>query len=164
MITREQIAETIEFSDESSHGRESDFFDLGNGWGIKVYDEEIRREVSYVCQTEAAKHGLAPATGDKFDIEDRYCYVTEVVETIVPYDTPEGHDFLDDMFSEDEHWLDERNQCEVEIEERLGFVYTDPHVGNWGRDKHGTLIPIDWDKTGKFYEKLTGINPYPFPF
>jgi len=128
----------------SPHGICCYFVPLDEFWGIKVYFEEEKRDYCHEWQEKAAAHGLGPQTGEWFDLPDnRYCYITEIVETLVEFEggcklctTEERHEL-------DRQWAAKRREL-VEKLADIGFHFYDYHWANIGLNHEGDLVCIDF--------------------
>ena len=126
----------------SPEGCQCYFLSLDDDWGIKVYYNENVRDDAHNRQTLAAEHGLGPEVGDTFEVGDKFCYVTEKVELLVPYsDDNEYWDMIDEMDAEMEVELKKVRQ---ELLDTIGWEFHDNHSGNIGIDAYGKFICIDF--------------------
>ena len=132
----------------SPNGVSCYFIPLSDMWAVKIYWHEETRDAGYDWQEKAALHGLGPDVGEKFDLpegttvgEHRFCYITEIVETL-------GMDFFDpdgemewDVCDIDEH--DEVRDLVDNLRTLIGFNFRDVHADNIGM-KDGDLVCIDF--------------------
>lgn len=155
ILSEEEISKIIAFEEEDSSGNDCRFIDMKNGWGIKCYEENVRRNISFTCQKEAAKLDFAPIAGKKFSLIDQlmgdkwFCFVTEVVKPIAGYGMDNQHAFRPKLMYE------ERQEFCENFWVKTGIEYEDDCAGNFGlKDKK--LVAIDWDKCYNWYTHLTG--------
>jgi hypothetical protein len=139
----------MNYSELLENGKKSsgcccNFVDLENGKGLKVYGSRYSRDLHHDAQVYAAGLGLAPEVFEKFQVAGTYGYVTEVVETLVPYS--KSNEYLFDNYPDE--WdtiLKSEYASELEeLEETLGYDLHDSHDGNFGL-KNGKLVIIDCD-------------------
>lgn len=161
MFDKNVIETLLDEGHESSSGSTCTFIDLENGWGLKCYyqHDENCRDCAYMCQKEAHKHGFAPAVGESFELGNWYCYVTEVVETVVAYAPDNEYD--DDAFfdgSDTEAYFDAKEELIRNLSDKMNCIYTDDHLGNFGYNANGDLVVIDWDSTRSLWRQLRGLE------
>lgn len=145
MFTVEEIQEKIK---GSPNGCTCSFIKLSNEWGLKVYQEQAERDIQHTRQTAIAKHGLAPQTGEKFDIGGQFfAFVTQVAIPLLDgcrYGSPEY-----DVWEEEFDKLDTDKTIDRMAEEltsklrKLGFPFYDNHICNIGM-LNKMLVCIDF--------------------
>ena len=121
------------FTGKTPNAVQSTFIKIDEQWAIKVYRTEKKRDQCYANQQMMEPHGYGPNTGIKFNVGEKFCYITEVVETIN----------LDRMSWDEEYeYREEMKKLLANMLEK-GFEMDDPHSGNIGR-KSGKLVCIDF--------------------
>ena len=129
---------TLQKCTESASGVSCIFFRLTPKVGVKVYRTANRRDHCYGLQKIAAKHGLAPAVGNKIKLsksadqwdEYKYAFLTEAVKD------PDDIDELDDVADRDHEKLEWSLR-------KIGINNHDNHTGNLSVKNH-KLILIDF--------------------
>lgn len=128
--------------DES--GIECFFYNVSDDLGVKMFDSRNERNESYDNQLYVYnKCGLAPKVYDKFDIvmpdgRKSYCYLTERVKILCRTDMPS------DAKKKAYHkWQTEIEEVVEELR-GIGIVYQDTHSGNFGINKSGQMVVIDF--------------------
>jgi hypothetical protein len=150
MITQldsDKLAESIDSGKAkvSGSGTCCIFYDLENGWGIKCYFSEYKRDEAWRNQRFFEIYDRAPITGDKVTVGDKYGYVTEVVETLTS-----GLNINNDAVNDERGVIYEEGEIYDSKTMRyilpmlLGRRYNDDHEGNYGV-KNGRLVIIDCD-------------------
>lgn len=138
-------------SGHSSMGGQCKFIDLGNGFGLKMYEKDDTRLgvpfgiVSYYAQKYAASFGLGPEVGQIFQLDvgggTYIVFVTEVVQTMADYTI----DFECTQESKLDPHGELREQMHTDFVNVLKSYYGDAHYGNLGF-KNGKCIVIDFDR------------------
>lgn len=124
--------------DKSPYGIHCIFIPLSKKWGVKVYEEIKHRDYSFFLQRRCLKLGLAPELGYRFSffldgkIQKRYCYITEIVDTL-------DIDKLDVFRSKNK----ERKHVQEILKKKIKWNFEDDHIENWGI-KNDRIIPIDF--------------------
>jgi hypothetical protein len=126
------------------------FVKLDENWGIKLYKNEEYRDCAYNSQKEVLDGcRLAPEIGEKVNVGNRFGYITEIVDLVIPTeeldlycgggddDHPLGEKSIYDIFPNVDCGMIYRKL------ESVGFDFDDDHLGNWGI-KNGSPIPIDF--------------------
>lgn len=107
---------------DNPHGRHCVFYKLNDKWGAKVYCpwHMDTGEYAYHRQQEAETHGLAPATGPSFEIEENgetfFVYLTEIVEVAAGDEKFAYLNSYDDWMMYD-HWHSELYELQEELSE-----------------------------------------------
>lgn len=152
-----KVADAIRFikdNDCDSSGSRCQFFDLGDGTGVKLYEDKSHRDRSSTVQKYIFELGLAPAVGKSFKVPfdgmTFYAFFTEVVEPLPGYGYDNcGPDDIEDLQGRDEYELDAlQDHVDYvlgEFKEKTGFPYLDDHTNNFGLDSKGDLKIIDFD-------------------
>jgi hypothetical protein len=139
MSSKQAVLEAVEGTDRYStplHGVECYYLKLDEVWGVKVYEDEDKRDECYELQEKAAEHGLGPEVGEWFDLPNyKYCYVTETVEILF-------HAFNEDYIKRQAFYRQNINDLLDGLED-IGFVFKDNHHKNLGI-KDGRLVCIDF--------------------
>lgn len=141
MSTIEFTVEVIESAAKTSpktNGSFNLFFKINDKIGVKATLIEDIRNNNMRRQELAADYGLGPEVYGKvnFQYEGKvwYGYLTEVVNTF------ENASDLSEKFDD----ADIDSLC-FELEELVGFVFSDNHEYNMGYTNDGNLVCIDFD-------------------
>lgn len=123
-------------------GTRTEFWDLGNGWGIRLMGSKARRDHAHKTQHDFSLYGRGPDVGEKVKIGDRYGYITEVVEVLTDeYARNNNHvNFHNWEFRESDELKEFLDVYKI----LTGGHYPDDHEGNFGY-KDGRLVLIDFD-------------------
>ena len=133
------------FEGPSPHGCSCKFIKVNDSIGIKCYTKRHRRDIGFYHQTRMAEYGFAPKTLGVFEIDDTYCYVTEVATPLV-----EGDEYYDDNYitccknvKSTYTDIDKRISKLISDMKEVGYSYCDIHYANFGilNDK---LVAIDF--------------------
>ena len=132
------------------------FIKIDDNWGIKVYTYKEYRDYAWTAQQNMHRVECAPAVGIKIDIGNKYCYLTQIAEPIMPalHDkhTEQEYRQWQDEYSEKWHSGVKHNIEEVVDKMRAnGYKMYDNHLCNYGW-LHGKLVCIDF---GDAYEVMT---------
>jgi hypothetical protein len=154
MFDMKELADLVNGNDwhDSPAGGTAYFVPIDNEWGIKVYSYKDKRDQSYTTQRVVYEMGgPAPAVGATFDVGDKFAYITERVEML--YDEDEYLEWKKTTGWEDEYnprmkakaeYRDLINSTTREIKEEYHHYIWDTHPGNYGFNKEGRLVYIDW--------------------
>ncbi len=131
-ITSDDLLDAV----STSRGVCCRFFDLGNGWGVKLFPSETFRDYAMKKQEAAFEAGIAPSVGGKVSLDGyvanlrdeetpfEWGYVTEVAELIDYLDEGDENDLRKTMHD-------------------LGFRTGDLHAANTGYVE-GNPVMIDF--------------------
>jgi hypothetical protein len=132
-----------------SFGVHTSFFTLTDDVGVRIYRNTKYAQLSCAAQHMAAKLGFAPKVLSSVyvcgDGEEFSFYLTEVVQVAGEYLRNIRYDDSDDA-----EYFSERSRlmCTIDtIAEKLtayGYKVTDTHDGNYGLDKDGNVVLIDF--------------------
>ena len=116
-------------------GTSCDFIDLKNGFGLKIYRSRKIRNRHYLGAIWAANLGFGPKTGIRVKIGNKYGYITEVIEPLIPYSTEHvgGDNFEKEYLP----------LCDIVEKATNVRLYCDAHDGNFGRAKCGKILWLD---------------------
>lgn len=124
---------------KSPAGMVCHFVKLDDDWGVKCFRRERKRNECYNWQKKAAAVGLGPKVGEMFSFGKYFCYITQVAEV---YHNIESMDW-DDYCDIERDNQDEIDKLKAELEEKIGFWFSDDHIGNIGFI-NGRMVCIDF--------------------
>lgn len=138
---------TEESLKESPGGVVCKFVKLDNKWALKIYPSKFKRDEAYYNQCNCYDHGFAPATGETIDLPMGYAYVTEIIRPAAKW-IKEGEPGYAENKRKGWAWEDRNFELIDETTELIyqltNWWFEDNHPWNWGYNKKGVLIPLDF--------------------
>lgn len=138
------VGKKIKTYDSDQSGRHCRFIKVTDKIGLKLYCDKEQRDESYARQRLAHKHGYAPKAFKKFTFgKDNYGYLTEIVTVFKEVYNTNTIGVTVTSIQRDKIYKLADEICEFFHKHGMN-AKVDPCMFNFGRDKTGKIVQIDF--------------------